>query len=255
MLVPLTIPAHSISKGGSENPTIAQWWRERTEAAFSMKTITSFLITGLLLLTQSLEAGERGGGVGFMVPSPRSSSREAPAARAPVAQGNPARTAPHSGKNAQPGNSPQRSNTPVGQARSGQNQSQSNPLSFAAASRRTVHEMHDHNWWRQHFRIIVFAIGGFYYWDSGYWYPAWGYDPSYNNYDYDGPIYAYGNLLPDQVTAQVQTELQQDGYYFGSITGSLDTATRAAIANYQRDQGLVVTATIDQPTVESLGLA
>jgi Putative peptidoglycan binding domain len=219
-----------------------------------MKTITSFLITGLLLLTQSLHAGERGGGVGFMVPSPRSSSPAAVRkATAPAAQGNPAQTAPQPGVNIQPGNLPQGSTPRVGQAQRGQNQN--NPLSYAAASRRTVHEMHDHNWWRQHFRIIVFAIGGFYYWDSGYWYPAWGYDPSYNNYDYDGPIYAYGNLLPDQVTAQVQTELQQDGYYFGSITGSLDSATRAAIANYQRDQGLVVTATIDQPTVESLGLA
>jgi hypothetical protein len=115
--------------------------------------------------------------------------------------------------------------------------------------------MHDHNWWRQHFRVIVFTIGGFYYWDGGYWYPAWGYDPSYNNYDYDGPIYAYNNLLPDQVIANVQTQLTQGGYYTGPITGSLDASTRAAIANYQRYNGLVVTATVDQPTVESLGLA
>jgi hypothetical protein len=220
-----------------------------------MKTITSFLITSLLLLTQSLNAGERGGGVGFALPTRQSSSPAVPDANAQGAQSNPAPIAPQPGKNAQPGNLRQRSTTGVGQARSGQNQSQNKPLSYAAASRRTVHEMHDHNWWRQHFRIIVFAIGGFYYWDSGYWYPAWGYDPSYNNYDYDGPIYAYNNFLPDQVIANVQTQLKQDGYYFGPINGSLDSATRAAIANYQRDQGLVVTATVDQPTVESLGLA
>ena len=85
-------------------------------------------------------------------------------------------------------------------------------------------------------------------------YPALGYDPNYS-YAYDGPIYAYGNLLPDQIIANVQTQLQQDGYYSGAITGSLDAATQAAIANYQRDQGLVVTATVDEPTVESLGLA
>lgn len=102
--------------------------------------------------------------------------------------------------------------------------------------------------------MIVFVLGGYYYWDNGYWYPAWGYDPNYS-YDYDGPIYAYGNLLPDQVIANVQTQLQQNGYYFGQITGSIDSSTRAAIANYQRDYGLLVTATIDQPTVESLGLA
>jgi hypothetical protein len=33
---------------------------ENGEGAFGMKTITLFLITGLLWLTQSLEAGERG---------------------------------------------------------------------------------------------------------------------------------------------------------------------------------------------------
>jgi peptidoglycan hydrolase-like protein with peptidoglycan-binding domain len=62
-------------------------------------------------------------------------------------------------------------------------------------------------------------------------------------------------VLPDQIIANVQTQLQQDGYYSGAINGSLDAATQAAIANYQRDQGLVVTATVDEPTVESLGLA
>jgi peptidoglycan hydrolase-like protein with peptidoglycan-binding domain len=59
---------------------------------------------------------------------------------------------------------------------------------------------------------------------------------------------------PDQIIANVQTQLQQDGYYSGAINRSLDAATQAAIANYQRDQGLVVTATVDEPTVESLGL-
>ncbi len=219
-----------------------------------MKAITSFLITGLLLLTQSVDAGGRGGGVGFALPNARSSSAAAPAAEA-RSESNPAQTAPRPGANLQRGNLPQRSTTRAASARTVQNQGQNNPLSYAAASRRTVHEMHDHNWWRQHFRVIVFAIGGFYYWDGGYWYPAWGYDPSYNNYDYDGPIYAYNNLLPDQVIVNVQTQLKQEGYYLGQINGSLDSATRAAIANYQRDQGLLVTATVDEPTVESLGLA
>jgi Putative peptidoglycan binding domain len=220
-----------------------------------VKTITSFLITGLLLLTQSLDADERGGGVGFAVPSPRSSSPDAPVASAPAAQSNPARTAPQPGLNIRPGNLPQRSTTPVGQAQRGQNQSQTNPRNSAvAAPRQDLHERHDRDWWRRHFRTIVFVTGGYYCWDNGYWYPALGYDPNYS-YDYDGPIYAYGNLLPDQVIAKVQTQLQQDGYYFGPITGSIDPSTRAAIANYQRDHGLLVTATIDQPTVESLRLA
>jgi Putative peptidoglycan binding domain len=198
-----------------------------------MKTIIPFLIGGLLLLTQP---------------------RAKPDAMAPVTQSNPHPAAAHSGKNAQPRNLPRGGTPHTGQSRSGQNQSQTNPLSYAAASRRTVHEMHNHDWWRQHFRIIAFAIGGFYYWDEGYWYPAWGYDPTYDNYDYDGPIYAYNNLLPDQVVTKVQTILRQDGYYTGAITGSLDNRTRAAIANYQRDNDLAISATVDQPTVESLGL-
>jgi hypothetical protein len=212
---------------------------------------------GMLLLTQTLHAGERGGGVGFALPIPsrHSSNAALPAAKVPAAQSNPARIPSQRGRNAQSGNLPQRSTTPVGQARKGQTQSQTNAGNSAiAAPRQDRHERHDRDWWRRHFRTIVFVLGGYYYWDSGYWYPAWGYDPNYS-YDYDGPIYAYGNLLPDQVIANVQTQLQQDGYYFGPVTGSIDPSTRAAIANYQVDHGLVVTATVDQPTVESLGLA
>ena len=73
-------------------------------------------------------------------------------------------------------------------------------------------------------------------------------------YDYDGPIYTYGNLLPDQVIANVQGALQDAGYYFGAVTGSLSVETRAALVNFQRDQGLIVTGAIDEPTVEALGL-
>jgi hypothetical protein len=219
-----------------------------------MKTITSFLIAGMLLLTQSLEAGERGGGGGFARPARHSSSPAVPKATAPAAQSNPAQTAPQPGVNVQPGNLQQGSTPGTGQAETGQNQTRDNSANSAvAAPRQDRHERHDRGWWRQHFSTIVFVLGGYYYWDNGYWYPALGYDPNYS-YDYDGPIYAYGNLLPDQVITNVQTQLQQDGYYSGAINGAFDAATQAAIANYQRDQGLVVTATVDEPTVESLGL-
>jgi opacity protein-like surface antigen len=129
-----------------------------------------------------------------------------------------------------------------------------NRFSYFDALGRYRHEWHNHDWWRHHFTTIVFVTGGYYYWDAGYWCPAWGYDPAYNNYDYDGPIYTYGDLLPDQVTINVQNALRQDGYYAGPLNGSLSPATRAAIANYQRDNGLVITGAIDEPTVESLGL-
>ena len=121
------------------------------------------------------------------------------------------------------------------------------------AARRDRHESHDRDWWRLHFSRIALFGGGYYYWDAGYWYPAWGYDPTYS-YDNDGPIYAYGNLLPDQVISNVQIELQQEGYYAGPINGSLDEPTRAAIATYQRDHGLGISGTVDATTVQSLGL-
>ena len=101
---------------------------------------------------------------------------------------------------------------------------------------------------------IVFVNTGYYFLDGSYWYPAYGYDPLQTYYDYDGPVYTYSNLLPDEVIANVQTALQDAGYYFGSITGSLSVDTRAAIANFQRDYGLSITGAIDEETVEALGL-
>ncbi len=127
-------------------------------------------------------------------------------------------------------------------------------ISHDEAFRRHWHEWHDRNWWHDHCDTIVFVTTGYYFLDGSYWYPAYGYDPLQNYYDYDGPIYTYSNLLPDEVIANVQTALQDAGYYFGSITGSLSVDTRAAIANFQRDYGLEVTGAIDEPTVEALGL-
>jgi hypothetical protein len=129
-----------------------------------------------------------------------------------------------------------------------------NRQSYLDALKRCRHERHDRNWWNRHCRTIVFVNTGYYYLDTGYWYPAYGYDPAYDVYDNDGPIYTYGNLLPDQVIANVQAALRDAGYYLGPITGSLGPATRAALSNFQRDYGLFITAAIDEPTVQSLGL-
>jgi len=57
----------------------------------------------------------------------------------------------------------------------------------------------------------VLVGGGYYYFDAGYWFPAWGYNPIYEFYDYDGPIYTYGNLLPDEVIVNVQRALNEEG--------------------------------------------
>ena len=115
-------------------------------------------------------------------------------------------------------------------------------------------QWHDHDWWRHHHNRIILIGGGWYYWDAGFWYPAWGYDEAYSYYPYDGPIYAYNDLPPDQVIANVQTALQEEGYYTGEIDGLLGPLTRAALAAYQRDHGLYMTAAIDQPTLASLGM-
>ena len=127
-------------------------------------------------------------------------------------------------------------------------------MSYTVALRRYHHERHPRFWWRQHFTTIVLVDGGYYYLDAGYWFPAWGYDPVYEYYDYDGPIYTYGNLLPDQVILNVQRALAEEGYYAGALTGSLTAPTRQAIANYQQDAGLFVTGVVDAPTVAALGL-
>ena len=125
---------------------------------------------------------------------------------------------------------------------------------YAEAMRRYRHERHDHDWWKQHYVIIVLVGGGYYYQDSGYWYPAWGYDPNYERYDYDGPIYTYGNLLPDQVIANVQNALKALGYYAGDVNGSLGVKTRNALTAYQQDYGLDPTGVVDEATVRALGL-
>ena len=125
---------------------------------------------------------------------------------------------------------------------------------FLDAFHRHRHEWHDRDWWHNHCDTIVFVTTGYYFLDGSYWYPALGYDPLNSNYDYDGPIYTYGNLLPDEVIANVQAALQDAGYYFGQITGSLSFDTRAALANFQRDYGLEITGAIDEATVETLGL-
>jgi hypothetical protein len=112
---------------------------------------------------------------------------------------------------------------------------------------------HDRTWWRGHYNRVVFVYGGWYAWNAGYWYPAWGYAPN-SYYAYDGPIYGYNGLPPDQVVANVQAALQQQGYYQGEVDGLLGPLTREAIAGYQAENGLYTTSTIDQPTLESLGM-
>src|SRR5437667_10954280 len=123
-----------------------------------------------------------------------------------------------------------------------------------AAFRNYNRQWHDRSWWRSHYDRIIFVNNGWYYWNAGYWFPAWGYAPS-ADYAYDGPIYGYNGLAPDRVIVDVQSQLQQDGYYDGAVDGVLGTMTREAIAAFQADNGLAVTSVIDQPTLATLGIA
>lgn len=129
-------------------------------------------------------------------------------------------------------------------------------LSWAEACRRYNHHRHDRGWWHSRYPRIILIGGGYYYWDAGWWYPAWGYDSYYSNYAYDGPIYGGNNydVSPEQTIADVQSALQQAGYYFGAVDGQLGPLTRQAIAAWQRDHGLAQTTVIDPPTLRSLGM-
>jgi len=122
-----------------------------------------------------------------------------------------------------------------------------------AAFRNYNRQWHNRSWWRSHYTRIIFVNSGWWYWNAGYWFPAWGYAP-YVSFVFDGPIYGYNGLSPDQVTVNVQEQLAAAGYYDGPIDGVLGPMTREAIAAYQADNGLAVTSAIDEPTLATMGL-
>jgi Putative peptidoglycan binding domain len=132
-----------------------------------------------------------------------------------------------------------------------------NRNSFAVAKSRVIVVRHDRGWWVNRFpntRFVLFG-GGYYYWDGGYWYPAYGYSPIYSTYAYNEPIYGYNNLAPGQVLQNVQVALRNQGYYRGSIDGLIGPQTRGALASFQQAHGLLVTSAVDEPTLVTLGLA
>jgi hypothetical protein len=117
-------------------------------------------------------------------------------------------------------------------------------------------EWHDQGWYHSRYNRVELIGGGYYFWNNGYWYPAWGYNSSAQYYAYDGPIYVGQRAEPpDKVIADAQAVLQQMGYYTGEVDGLLGPLTREALAAYQGDQGLTQTAAIDEPTLDSLGMS
>jgi hypothetical protein len=117
-------------------------------------------------------------------------------------------------------------------------------------------EWHDEGWYHSHYPQVTLIGGGYYFFNNGYWFPAWGYSPSAQYYAYDGPIYVGQRAEPpDKVIADVQAVLQQMGYYKGEVDGLLGPMTREALTAYQADQGLTQTAAIDEPTLDALGMS
>ncbi|MGI8955295.1 MAG: peptidoglycan-binding protein [Chthoniobacterales bacterium] len=193
-----------------------------------------------------------------VMPTQRTISR-APRALAPTQRSAVRSEAQLTGRN-QNGIRP--SNQPVTQNRNGNRNANRNGNrnfnrnSFTVARSRVIRTRHDRNWWHSHFNTtFVLFGGGYYYWWDGYWFPAYGYSPYYNDYSYGEPIYGYDNLDPGQVIENVQIALRDEGYYSGAIDGLVGPQTRAALAAYQQDHGLVVTEAVDEPTLVTLGLA
>lgn len=127
--------------------------------------------------------------------------------------------------------------------------------SFREARRRHHRgDRRNRSYYRSNFNRFALFAGGYYYFDRGYWYPAYGYDSAYSNYQFDEPIYGYGGLEPGRVIINVQKELREQGYYDSTIDGLIGPATRSALGEYQRDVGIEETRSIDGPTLAALGL-
>lgn len=54
---------------------------------------------------------------------------------------------------------------------------------------------------------------------------------------------------------ETQKKLKNGGMYAGEATGKLDDATRAALKKYQEANGLKITGTLNQVTLEKMGIA
>lgn len=57
-----------------------------------------------------------------------------------------------------------------------------------------------------------------------------------------------------QEVKQIQTILKQKGYYFGNIDGIFGTATRTAVRNFQKANGLTVDGIVGKKTLAKLGI-
>lgn len=66
-----------------------------------------------------------------------------------------------------------------------------------------------------------------------------------------GPVF---RATKEQIM-ETQKKLKEGGMYAGEATGKLDDTTREAIKKYQEANGLKVTGTLNQTTLEKMGIA
>jgi len=114
---------------------------------------------------------------------------------------------------------------------------------FAFASHSGWSPGSEYYWHGHHYRWFG---NGWFIIDSFYGGPYYGYGPDYG--------YDSGGYDADSASVQVQQNLLHDGYYSGPIDGIVGPQTSAAIADYQRDNGLPVTGGIDGPLLSSMGI-
>ncbi len=77
---------------------------------------------------------------------------------------------------------------------------------------------------------------------------------NYRWYDGGWLIIDTGYQTGGSIGSAVQQKLSEQGYYHGPIDGDIGPGSSRAIANYQSDNGLTVTGTINDALVGSLGL-
>ncbi len=110
---------------------------------------------------------------------------------------------------------------------------------------------HGYHWHCYNGIWAVAGIGWPYDWEA-YPYPFW-----YNGcVYYDGDVCQPGGIpVSSTMVADIQATLDNDGYNAGAADGIDGPMTQQAIAAYQADNGMQPTGVIDQPLLQSLGLA
>lgn len=109
-----------------------------------------------------------------------------------------------------------------------------------------------HEFNHRHFRFFngdwVLIDGGFGYpYDYGYYGDSYYDEQPYSDYTYNSPS-------PGTLVASAQDRLNRLGYSAGSVDGVFGAQTRNAIMDFQNDNDIPATGTLDTATVRALGL-